>query len=265
MRFRDLPLALAAILLAAAAAISSAAETKKIRVEDIAALRENVGRQVTAVGTVARTGKPAGGPQFLNFDGTEFTVVCLPGDLDRFPEPPAEAFHRKSIEVTGKVETYKGRLQMRIREPAQVRVRGEPAAAPKPTGDSTKSTINTSADNWVSPAGLRYQGRDPSGLTRLQHVARHAGDLPDRDGPHGVFDGGIDQAIATIDEAWKLAVQRKTRPVVENQRSTYTVNMGRRIGYLGGRAGSEQGHPPLNRVFIVVETGTQNVVTAYPK
>lgn len=261
MRISNLRHITTALLLAAIAAISSAAETGKIPVDDAAALRDNVGKEVTVVGTVARTGKPVGGPQFLNFEGTEFTVVCLPGDLDRFAEPPADAFNRKSLEVTGKVELYKGRLQMRIRNPSQVRVREAPTAPP-PSSDAKKKT---SLEKWVSPAGLCYQGRDPSGLTRLEHVARHASDLPDRDGSHGVFDGGLDQALTTIDEAWQLAKKRKIRPVVENQRSTYTVNMERKIGYLGGRSGAEKGHPPLNRVFIVIETGTQNVVTAYPK
>ena len=118
---------------------------------------------------------------------------------------------------------------------------------------------------WLSPAGLRYQGRDPAGLSRIEHIGRHMADIPTRDGPHGVFDGGRERAFAVIDEAWKLAHARRLRPVAEGERSSYTVDMGRRVGFLGGRTGAARKHPPLSRVFIVFETGTTNIITAFPK
>ncbi len=118
---------------------------------------------------------------------------------------------------------------------------------------------------WTSPAGLRYEGHDPEGLTRVEHVERHTRDIPDRDGPHGVFDGGTDVAFAVIDEAWELAEKTKVRPKIEGDRSSYLVNMNRRVGYLGGKTGQQRGHPPLDRVFIVFETDTKNIVTAFPK
>ena len=68
-----------------------------------------------------------------------------------------------------------------------------------------------------------------------------------------------------IDEAWRLAHTRRLRPVAEGERSSYTVDRGRRIGFLGGRTGAAQKHPPLSRVFIVFETGTTNLITAFPK
>ena len=73
------------------------------------------------------------------------------------------------------------------------------------------------------------------------------------------------EAFAVIDEAWRLAKQRKLRPTREGSRSSYTVRLGRRVGYLGGRTGAARGNPPLDRVFIVFETGTQNIITAFPK
>jgi hypothetical protein len=71
--------------------------------------------------------------------------------------------------------------------------------------------------------------------------------------------------FGVIDEAWRKVEQQKVRPTIEGDRSLYTVPMGRRVGYLGGRAGASRGHPPLKSIFLVVETGTKNVVTAFPK
>ena len=117
----------------------------------------------------------------------------------------------------------------------------------------------------MSPAGLRYQGRDPQQLTRVEHIMRHVRDQPNRDGPHGVFDGGKGIAFAVIDEAWALAQKKKLSPKREGDRSSYTIRMNRRVGYLGGTVGKAKGHPPLDRVFIVFETGTKNIITAFPR
>ena len=120
-------------------------------------------------------------------------------------------------------------------------------------------------NTWLSPAGLKYQGRDPEGLTRVEHVLRHARDIPGRDGPHGVFDGGEDRVFAVIDEGWRLAQEKRIRPDVERDRSVYLIPMGRRIGYLGGQTGASRGKPPLSRLFLVIETRTKSVVTAFPR
>ena len=110
-----------------------------------------------------------------------------------------------------------------------------------------------------------YEEYDPAGLTRVRHIERHARDIPDRDGPHGVFDGGPSVAFAVIDEAWKIAEKKRLRAKSEGDRSLYNVSMGRRVGYLGGRVGARKRHPPLRTVQIVFETGTKNIVTAFPK
>ncbi|MCA9072423.1 MAG: hypothetical protein KDA84_26040, partial [Planctomycetaceae bacterium] len=110
-----------------------------------------------------------------------------------------------------------------------------------------------------------YVGRDPEGRTRKDHVLRHAKDVPDRDGPHGVFDGGDSVAFAWIDEAWKKIKADRIRPQTENGRETYTISMGRRVGFLGGRTGAERKHPPLTKIFLVFRQGTSEVITAFPK
>ncbi|MCA9270304.1 MAG: hypothetical protein KDA41_17605, partial [Planctomycetales bacterium] len=228
---------------------------KAIPARNVVTLRERVGEQVTVFGQIARTARSSSGHQFLNFSNSELTAICLREDAANFVDgAPADAFANKSVELTGTLELYKGKLQIRLRSPQQIRV-ADPAEA-----EVAKVTLEEVAPNvWQSPAGLRYAGRDPTGLTRVEHIARHCRDMPDRDGPHGVFDGGQEAAFAVIDEAWKIAADRKLRPLDEGDRSSYTVRMGRRIGYLGGTTGAQRGHPQLDRVFIVFETGTKNI------
>jgi hypothetical protein len=244
------------------AAAPSEAAPPRIAARNVVGLREQLGKTVVAHGRIARAARSKSGHHFLNFANSELTAVCFPADVANFPEGgPAGLFADKDVEVTGPVELYQGKLQIRIRGPKQVRA-VTATATPEPEGVKLKKI---GRDTWMSPAGLRYQGRDPDGLTRVEHVARHARDIPERDGPHGVFDGGEAVALAVIDEAWMLAEQQKLRPAREGDRSSYTVSLGRRVGYLGGRTGADKNHPPLRRVFIVFETGTKNIITAFPK
>lgn len=233
-----------------------------IPAQNVAALRENMGKEVTVVGHVQRTGESRSGHQFLNFADSELTAVCYREQVTNFREgKPADVYRQKDVELTGKLELYDGKVQIRLSDPSQIRI--VPAAEPESVqGIQLKET---GKDTWLSPAGLRYRGRDPEGLTRVEHIGRHSQDIPQRDGPHGVFDGGPDVAFAVIDQAWQLARKRKLRPQREGDRSSYTVDMGRRIGFLGGRTGATKQNPPLNRLFIVFTTGTQDIITAFPK
>ncbi len=251
-------------------AASPAKAPPRIKATQTAVLRDLVGQPVTAYGKVARTGKSNSGHHFLNFAQSELSVFCHKDDVARFPDDgPADRYRGQEVEVTGRLELFDSRLQIRVREPSQIKVAKERSDAPSAPG-KTRPTPRVElkkigADGWLSPAGLRYQGRDPMGLTRLDHVLRHAEDQPSRDGPHGVFDGGADGALAVIDEAWELIQRRRIEPEIESNRAAYLVSLGRRIGYLGGREGERRGHPALTRVFLVVERGTTNVVTAFPR
>jgi hypothetical protein len=196
----------------------------------------------------------------------------LASDLGKFTSgKPAERYKGQEIEITGVLEQYRDKLQIRLSDPAQIKLVEAAPAKPtpaKPTPAPATPPVELKKigpDTWLSPAGLKYQGRDPEGSTRVDHVLRHARDIPDRDGSHGVFDGGPDAVFGIIDEAWRNVEKKKLRPTIEGGRSLYTVPMGRRIGYLGGRAGASQGHPPLIKIFLVIETGTKNVITAFPR
>ncbi|MEW4530147.1 hypothetical protein [Maioricimonas sp. JC845] len=114
-----------------------------------------------------------------------------------------------------------------------------------------------------SPAGLLYERGSAEGH-RLDHVLRHSEDMPSRP-IHGVFDGGRDEIVAVIDEAWQKAQTRGPPTAVTEQqgdRTVYTVDLERRIGYIGGRAGQRQNHPPARHLKLVLED--RSVITAYP-
>ncbi|HPL15182.1 MAG TPA: hypothetical protein PL180_00700 [Spirochaetota bacterium] len=118
-------------------------------------------------------------------------------------------------------------------------------------------------DAWKTKSGLLIAGRDPDGRTRLDHIMRHASDIPGRP-KHGVFSVTKAGVIDLMDEAWKKI---KAGAVPEKERGgkiAYTVGMGRPIGYLGGRKGRERGNPKLASVRMVIKKGTTAVVTFFP-
>jgi hypothetical protein len=92
----------------------------------------------------------------------------------------------------------------------------------------------------------------------------HARDLPERPGSHGVFQvSTIRQVVALVDEAYQQAEQKiRTSKLVDRQRTVYTVDLGRSIGFVGGQGGRHRGNPPARHLRIVLEG--RNVITAYP-
>lgn len=65
-------------------------------------------------------------------DKKNFTVVIFEAGLTKFKEAgiaePEKHFDGKMIRVTGKVENYRGRPQIRVEEPKQIEILKEPAA-----------------------------------------------------------------------------------------------------------------------------------------
>jgi hypothetical protein len=113
-------------------------------------------------------------------------------------------------------------------------------------------------DRFESTAGLVYS------QYRIDHVMEHARDIPDKP-THGVFEGSRDEILALIDEAYQLSQKRGPPQVViedEGDRTTYTVNLNRKIGHGGGQSGARRRNPPLKMVKIVLEG--DEVITAFP-
>ncbi len=118
---------------------------------------------------------------------------------------------------------------------------------------------------WESAAGLKY-GPGSREKHRLLHIMRHAEDQPNRPGKHGVFagEGERKKVLAVIDEAYLKALKggKKVERKKEGNRIVYTIDMDRRIGFVGGQVGNKQGKPSAYKIRLVLE-GT-NVITAFP-
>ena len=123
-------------------------------------------------------------------------------------------------------------------------------------------------DRFESAAGILYTPGSAEGH-RLDHLMRHTKDDPSRP-VHGVFDGGRDGALKTIDRAYLLVLQAKLkggktkyRERKEGDRTVLVVEMGRRIGFVGGQKGKRLRKPAVTKVQIVLEDGNR-LITAYP-
>ena len=119
-----------------------------------------------------------------------------------------------------------------------------------------------SANRYISPAGLMYTPGSAEGH-RLKHLERHTEDQPNRPGSHGVFDGGMEKALKTIDSAYERAKKnQRTTKREDRDRTILTVDMGGRVGYVGGRDGNRKRKPMARRVRLILEGN--RVITAYP-
>jgi hypothetical protein len=118
-------------------------------------------------------------------------------------------------------------------------------------------------ERYLSPAGLLYGPGSQEGH-RLQHIERHTRDLPTRPGPHGVFAAEMPEVLRWIDEAYAMTRTETDAVRTERQgeRVVHTVDLGRRLGYVGGRQGNREGKPEARRLRIVLESN--RVITAFP-
>jgi DNA/RNA endonuclease YhcR with UshA esterase domain len=102
-----------------------------ISATDQAALTANVGKQVVAEGVVVSAAKgPNDGARFLNFsdDTTGLSALIVPAVYSDLK--PLEEYEGKTVKVTGKLDPYKDKTQIRVSRIAQIEVveAPEPAA-----------------------------------------------------------------------------------------------------------------------------------------
>jgi hypothetical protein len=108
-----------------------------------------------------------------------------------------------------------------------------------------KLTYNKNG-TWTSSAGLIY-GEDKKFGNRVLHVLQHATPNPNKI-THTVFRVKKTEILALVDEAWK----KKSKPE-PNDPGAYVVPMGRIVGTKGEKS-----------IKIVVNSGTSEIITAYP-
>ncbi len=141
-----------------------------------------------------------------------------------------------------------------------------------------KNVLKLSDNAFHSASGLVFKTGSKHG-NRLAHVLEHTADDLGKF-KHGVFDLG-DKLIENIDDAYskvqsvkwnkKLSVGESetidgiTRSIRKEKSGiiseNYVVDMGKKVGYEGGSAGSREA---LNKIKISVEKGTSDVLTAFP-
>jgi len=147
------------------------------------------------------------------------------------------------------------------RQSTSTKKKSPPVKEPDPPGKLT--LVRGTRDEFRSTAGLMYVRGSVDGH-RLKHVLKHAKDNLDKP-VHGVYSGDRDQILAWIDEAYMKGQKRGKGVRVESQgdRIVYTVDLGEKIGYVGGQVGERKGNPPCRYLRLVVQEDNE-VVTAYP-
>lgn len=189
--------------------------------------------------------------------------VTRDGDAKRNTESPLRPV-ATAKNVPGSRDLSPREAQPREPQPREVSSR---ESNPRGSGDSSGGRLygmlaDQGNERYLSPAGLLYTRGSQEGH-RLKHLERHIEDDPSRPGSHGVFDGGMEGALAAIDLAYTRAKSGvKTTVEEEDGRTIYTVDLGKRIGYIGGSEGRRRKNPMARRLRLVVDQN--RVITAYP-
>lgn len=118
-------------------------------------------------------------------------------------------------------------------------------------------------DTYQSPTGLRYTRGSQHGH-RLAHLMAHTRDEPNRVGQHGVFDSDDPATVVRlVDEAYEQAQSgRNVKTEHKDGRTAYTIDLGRRIGYIGGQSGNRRHKPSAEHLKLVVQG--DRLITAFP-
>ena len=123
-----------------------------IPVTEPAKIEAQLGNKATIRGKVTRTGQSKGGFQFLNFANAQFVVVCFPDAVAKFTSGnPVDLYKDKTIDITGKIEKYRDKFQIKLESPDQINVvkAGSTAAA----SDTAKSEAATAKKKAKTKAG----------------------------------------------------------------------------------------------------------------
>lgn len=105
----------------------------RVDADDEQALRENLGKKTIVCGLIQHAREWNGGASFLNFAGGKLLLVCFESEYVNFPGGrPAATMRDKRVEVTGYISEYRGKLQIKLTHPDQVRVINPAADAGNP-------------------------------------------------------------------------------------------------------------------------------------
>jgi DNA/RNA endonuclease YhcR with UshA esterase domain len=87
--------------------------------------QSHAGQSVTVEGTVSNVHKIPNGITFIDMGGkfpeNTFTAVILAADAAKFPE--MTSLNGKTVDVTGEVRLYKGKPEILLKDPAQIKAK----------------------------------------------------------------------------------------------------------------------------------------------
>ena len=134
-----------------------------------AEVRKLVGRKAVVSGRVSNTHESEKGITFITLEGGKFTVVCWKESYGKFEGgSPAKLYKGKTIEVTGDIFEYKGKdggskgqLEIKLREPGQVKVTGEAAGVKE--GGEKGGTKAEEGEKGEKPEEEKSEGKPPKG------------------------------------------------------------------------------------------------------
>ena len=187
-------------------------------------------------------------------------VATQAADTDRSAKPSTNSSTKASPPASTGRKTDP-RRDMSPAKPSQAKS-SQAKPAQEPLGKLTK----VSGKTYRTTAGLVYTPGSREGH-RLKHVAAHFRD--DRSKPvHGVFSGSERENFAAIDEAYLIATtdprdSRRVRRDRERDRTTFEVNLDRRVGYVGGQKG-QRSNRELTCTAIKLVLEDDRVITAFP-
>ncbi|MBX2828551.1 MAG: hypothetical protein KTR22_10315 [Flavobacteriaceae bacterium] len=123
-----------------------------------------------------------------------------------------------------------------------------------------RKALKLSDNMFHSTSGLIFKFGSKHG-NRLSHVLDHTRNNLKKK-KHGVFTLG-DNLISTIDEAWEMAKKGgdNVTKSLSYGNDVYIVEMGKKVGYEGGKKGSGDS---LSKIKFVMKQGTQEVISIFP-
>ena len=144
-------------------------ELPKVEAVKEAEVRKLVGRKAVVSGRVSNTHESEKGITFITLEGGKFTVVCWKESYGKFEGgSPAKLYKGKTIEVTGDIFEYKGKdggskgqLEIKLREPGQVKVTGEAAGVKE--GGEKGGTKAEEGEKGEKPEEEKSEGKPPKG------------------------------------------------------------------------------------------------------
>jgi hypothetical protein len=202
------PVALVVALLVGLAPLAArAADAPDVPIAEVGQHVGQVARVCGVVASAAHFASVTGRPTFLNLDRPYpdqlFTVVIWGSNRSRFESPPEQLFDGKSICVIGRIDTYRGKPQIVVEDPAQIVVMTPTGGAGggAELGDlervfvkallaSLGGEVNYGSAEWdqeaieavvsfQEAAGLAPTG-EPDAVT-LRALAAKVGEIPERD------------------------------------------------------------------------------------